>query len=90
MGASSNWLGAPNKKCGGRALPLADNLHVERVPGGKIEAWKEDDQFGVSLLPDEGQPGYPGLTYTSRQGIRDFPTTYDVGALFAWARARWR
>ncbi len=61
-----------------------------RVDGGKIEIWKnEDGLFGVTLLPDEGQPGYPGFSCTSAEGHTGFPETYDAEALKAWGQKRW-
>jgi hypothetical protein len=69
-----------------------DEKHSDyvRVDGGKIEIWqREDGLFGVTTLPDEGQPGYPGHSYTSAEGLAGFPQTYDVDALRAWDRKRW-
>ena len=66
------------------------DFKIEHVVGGRIEAWqREDGLFGVRLLPNEGQPDYPGHSYTSTEGHDGFPESYDVEALLAWGRARW-
>jgi hypothetical protein len=73
---------------------MADETHrdFERVEGGRIEVWlREDGMFGVSLLPDEGKADNAagGRSYTSAEGLSDFPETYDAEALKAWGRKRW-
>ena len=62
----------------------------ERVDGGRVEVWlRKDGLFGVTLLPDEGQPGYPGISFTSGDPPDGFPESYDRGELKAWGRAHW-
>jgi hypothetical protein len=59
----------------------------EHVEGGRIEAWLRDDGlYGVSLLPEGGG----GKSYVSTEGHEGFPAEYDVAALLAWGKARWR
>lgn len=66
------------------------NSEIEHVQGGRIEVWeREDGLFGVRLLPDQGEPDYPGHSYTSSESHKGFPDKYDVEALKAWGRARW-
>jgi hypothetical protein len=61
-----------------------------RVDGGKIEIWqREDGLFAVTMLPDQGQRGYPGKSYTSAEALDGFPKTYNVAALKEWGRKRW-
>lgn len=70
---------------------MTDRSEHIPVTGGRIDIWQRDDGlFAVSLLPDEGHPGYPGVTYTSGgDAPDDFPKTYDVAALRTWGRQQW-
>jgi hypothetical protein len=64
----------------------------EQVTRGEISVWRRDDGvWGVSFHPHEGDPDYPGVTYTPTDELRpsDFPSDYDPEALMAWAKARW-
>jgi hypothetical protein len=64
----------------------------EQLARGWVEVWRRDDGvWGVSFEPYEGDPDYPGVTYTPSDERRpsDFPTDYDPDALMAWAKARW-
>ena len=72
------------------APQMAERQHSVRVDGGRIDVWLRDDGlYGVSLLPDEGQPGHPGHSYTSTEDIEGFPPEYDQEALEVWGRAQW-
>jgi hypothetical protein len=56
---------------------------------GWVRAWLRDDGvWDVSFEPHEGDPEYPGATYTATDDLRpgDFPTEYDPETLLEWAR----
>ncbi len=69
-----------------------EDYRSEQVTRGSISVWhREDGTWGVSFEPHEGDPEYPGVTYTPEDELRppDFPTEYDPEALMAWAKERW-
>jgi hypothetical protein len=66
--------------------------HREQVTRGWIDVWlRADGVWGVSWEPYEGDPDYPGASYTPADALRpdDFPTEFDPERLLEWARRRW-
>jgi hypothetical protein len=72
---------------------LSDIDRIERVwEQGRIEVWRRSDGiWGVSLLPDEGKRGYPGVTYApGPDAPPGFPQEYNPDVLLTWARENWQ
>jgi hypothetical protein len=90
LGKQSSTCRASRNPGGRYGFGCWTDFKIEHVDGGRIEAWQRlDGLFGVRLLPNEGQPGYPGYSYTSTEAHDGFPDSYDVEALLAWGRAKW-
>lgn len=70
---------------------MSEQHESKRTEWGNIDAWRRaDSTFGVSLLPDEGHPDYPGHTYTSHESPDGFPPSYDAQALIEWGERQWK
>jgi hypothetical protein len=71
---------------------MTEDEHSEQLTRGWIRVWQRDDSvWGVRFEPYQGDPDYPGVTYTPNDELRpaDFPDQYDPDALLGWARKRW-
>lgn len=59
---------------------------------GMVEVWMhEDGQPRITWLPDRGQPGYPGRTYSPGDADlpEDFPREQTMASLMEWGLRRW-
>jgi hypothetical protein len=57
-----------------------EERHEEQVARGWISAWRRDDGvWGVSWHPYQGDPDYPGVTYTGTNSLRPGDMHLHVG-----------
>jgi hypothetical protein len=62
----------------------------EQVDKGRVEVWQaENGIFGVRLLPDPGEPGFPGTSYVSTEDPDGFANEFDADVLMEWAKRKW-
>jgi hypothetical protein len=61
----------------------------ERYDRGRIEVWRRHDgePWFVTILPDPGEEGYPGHTYSHASDLPNDAGS-DPAALLEWARKR--